>query len=107
MASLSTSQIDTLAIVERVATVPSLIGIAFIMATYLLCKDFNKPINRLVFFASIGNLGMNIATLISMNGLLSGQNSALCQIQAFLIQQYVFPLLDCDKQETLTFYIDS
>ena len=91
MASLDESQINTLAIVERVATVPSLIGIAFIMATYLLGKDFNSPINRLVYFASIGNLGMNIATLISMNGPLGGQNSVLCQIQAFLIQQYVLP----------------
>lgn len=94
MASLTASQMETLMIVERVSTVPSLVGIAFIVYTYWLCKEFDKPINRLVYFASFGNLGMNIATLISMNGPLSGQNSALCQLQAFLIQQYILPPLD-------------
>lgn len=106
MASLNASQMEALMIVERVSTVPSLIGIAFITYTYWLCKAFDKPINRLVYFASLGNLGMNIATLISVNGPLGGQKSALCQLQAFLIQQYILPSQD-QMEEALTAYIDS
>jgi len=106
MASLTASQMETLMIVERVSTVPSLIGIVFITYTYWLCKEFDKPINRLVYFASFGNLGMNIATLISMNGPLSGQKAALCQLQAFLVQQYILPSLN-QAEEALTPYIDS
>ena len=106
MASLNASQMETIMIVERVSTVPSLVGIVFILYTYWLCEEFDKPINRLVYFASFGNLGMNIATLISTNGPLSGQNSALCQLQAFLIQQYILPPLD-QTGEPLTPGVDS
>ncbi len=73
-------------IAERVVSVFSIIGIFFILITFYLLKSFNKPINRLVFYASFGNLGMNIACLISEAGLEAGPLSPLCQFQAFLIQ---------------------
>lgn len=85
-ATLTEDQTRTVVIVERVSSVLSLIGIFFILSTFLLSSSFNKPINRLVFFASWGNMGMNIATLISEDGPAAGANSPLCQFQAFLIQ---------------------
>ena len=56
--------------------------------TFILSSKFRKPVNRLIFYASWGNLLGNIATLISQDGVRAGQNSALCQVQAFLIQMY-------------------
>jgi hypothetical protein len=54
---------------------------------------FRKPINRLVFFASFGNLMANIATLISTSAIPRNPGeapSALCQFQGILIQWYAF-----------------
>jgi hypothetical protein len=75
-----------LEIAERVSSVLSVLGCFFVIATFISFKIFRKPINRLVFFATFGNLATNVATLISRSGILAGENSALCQFQAFIIQ---------------------
>ena len=54
---LTPEQNRAIVITERVSSVFSLVGIVFILATFLLSSSFNKPINRLVFFATFGNLG--------------------------------------------------
>jgi hypothetical protein len=74
---------------ERVCSVFSLLGTAFIITTFLSNKSFHKPINRLVFFAAWGNIMSSVATLISTSGIHLGSHSSLCQFQAFLIQWYV------------------
>lgn len=71
---------------ERVASVFSVIGAAFVIFTFLRDRRFRKAINRLVFFASWGNLFANVATLISREGIKIGADGPLCQFQAFLIQ---------------------
>ena len=71
---------------ERVASVFSVIGAAFIIFTFLFDSSFRKPINRLVFYASWGNLFANVATLISREGIKREIDGPLCQFQAFLIQ---------------------
>lgn len=83
---LTEAQVNALAITERVISVFSIIGIFFILFTFYFLKSFHKPINRLIFFASFGNLGMNIACLIAEDGISSEHNSGLCTFQAFLIQ---------------------
>ena len=85
-ASLTEGQTRALVIAERVTSFFSLVGIAFVLSTFAFSDRFRKPINRLIFFASFGNLGMNIATLVSENGPAAGQASNICQLQAFLIQ---------------------
>ena len=52
----------------------------------MLSPYFNKSINRQIFFASIANLCVNVASLISEDGPIAGQQSALCQFQAFVVQ---------------------
>ncbi|KAL8871371.1 MAG: hypothetical protein Q9174_002780 [Haloplaca sp. 1 TL-2023] len=89
MQGLTSSQVFALVITERVVSVVSIIGIFFILLTFYFLKSFNKPINRLIFLASFGNLGMNIACLISEDGLEAGVNAPLCQFQAFLIQMFL------------------
>lgn len=73
---------------ERVASVFSVIGAGFVIFTFLFDRRFRKPINRLVFYATWGNLFANVATLISREGIKIGVDGPLCQFQAFLIQWY-------------------
>ena len=80
------SQVNAMMVAERVTSIFSLLGILFILSTFLLGRGFDKPINRLFFYASFSNLGMNIAALIAEDGPSAGQNSSLCQFQAFAIQ---------------------
>lgn len=86
---LSTSQVTALVVTERVNSAISIAGILFILATFAFSPYFNKPINRLIFFASFGNIGSNIAALISDAGPIAGQSSATCQVQAFLVQMFL------------------
>ena len=88
MAETSESTQSTLiafSIVERVCSVFSLLGCVFIIGTFCMSKSFHKPINRLVFYASFGNLMTNVATLMART-YVGDTNSAGCQFQAFLIQ---------------------
>ncbi|KAL8982372.1 MAG: hypothetical protein Q9205_003091 [Flavoplaca limonia] len=71
-AQLTIGQSNVLMITERIVSVFSIFGIIFILVTFYFLSSFNKPINRLVFYASFGNLGMNIACLISENGIKAG-----------------------------------
>ncbi|KAI4104934.1 MAG: hypothetical protein L6R37_002977 [Teloschistes peruensis] len=87
--ALTEAQTQALSGTERAISVFSIIGILFIVLTYHFLKSFNKPINRLIFYASFGNLGMNVACLISEGGPAAGPNSSLCQFQAFLIQMFL------------------
>lgn len=87
--TLSASQTQALVATERVNSIISLLGIAFILLTYLFTPYFSKPINRLVFYATWGNLGSHIASLISEAGPDAGQTAPLCQFQAFLVQMWV------------------
>ncbi|KAI9763061.1 MAG: hypothetical protein M1840_000952 [Geoglossum simile] len=85
----SKEQLYSLEVTERVTSVFSLIGTSFIIATFLISSDYHKPINRLVFYASFGNIVTNIATLISRSSIHAGDSSPLCQLQAFLIQMFM------------------
>lgn len=71
--------------IERTCSALSLILCIFIISTFLLSEDFRKPITRLVFFASFGNLFTNVATLMART-FVDVPTSPGCQIQAFLIQ---------------------
>ncbi len=84
---LAASQIDVVSIIERTCSVFSLIGSVLVIATFSLSKAFHKPINRLVFYASFGNLMTNVATLMART-FINDVDSAGCQFQAFLVQMY-------------------
>ena len=83
---LTEPQTRAIVLTERVASVVSIVGIFFILGTYLFSSSFDKPINRLIFFATWGNLGATVAALISEDGPKAGKTSSLCQFQAFLVQ---------------------
>ncbi|KAH7116431.1 hypothetical protein EDB81DRAFT_248244 [Dactylonectria macrodidyma] len=75
--------------IERACSVPSVLGSLFIIVTFCLSSSFRKPINRMLFYASFGNMLSNAATLMSRS-YLHQPNSAGCQTQAFLIQTFTF-----------------
>ncbi|KAM7208812.1 hypothetical protein V8F20_000975 [Naviculisporaceae sp. PSN 640] len=79
---------DIISTVERSCSVFSLLGCIFIIGTFCLDKAFRKPINRLVFYASFGNLMTNVATLMARS-FIDTPGSAGCQFQAFMIQMFM------------------
>lgn len=83
--SLTQGQLDAISIIERVNSVLSLFGSLFIIVTFCFSKAFHKPINRLVFYATFGNMLTNVGTLMSRSHN-SEPDSIGCQFQAFLIQ---------------------
>lgn len=89
--SLSGQQLLAISVTERACSAVSLMGTAIIVTSFLYSSSFRKPINRLVFYASWGNMMTNVATLISQSGLNAGTHSFPCQLQAFLIQWSVHP----------------
>lgn len=88
VAKLTEQQYHDLEVTERVTSCLSVVGTSIIFFTFLYSPAFRKPINRLVFYASWGNLLCNVATLVAQTGIRAGPNSHLCQFQAFLIQMY-------------------
>lgn len=90
MGKLSEGQLDAVSVIERSCSVLSVLGCIFIIVTFCMSSAFHKPINRLVFYASFGNLMANVGTLMSL-AYLSSLNSFGCQFQAFLLQLCVNP----------------
>jgi len=84
---LAKMDVDVFTILERTTSVFSLLGSLFVITTFTFSKAFHKPINRLVFYATFGNLMTNVATLMARS-FISDTNSAGCQLQGFLIQMY-------------------
>ncbi|KKY26432.1 putative camp receptor-like protein [Phaeomoniella chlamydospora] len=84
---LSDAQLNSLETTERAGSVLSLLGTTFIIVTFLSSRAFHKPVNRLVFYASLGNVLANVGTMISRSGILVG--GGVCQFQGFLIQMFL------------------
>ncbi|KAH8161361.1 hypothetical protein CIB48_g6881 [Xylaria polymorpha] len=82
------SVLRAITVIERTGSVFSLIGCLFIIFTFLGSSAFRKPINRLMFYASFGNMLVNVGTLIA-RAYVDRQNSVGCQLQAFLIQEFL------------------
>ncbi|RGP80485.1 hypothetical protein FLONG3_1413 [Fusarium longipes] len=98
---LDKHHLDALSVIERVCSVFSLLGSIFIIGTFLSSKAFHKPINRLVFYASFGNMMTNVGTLMSRS-YINDSHSVGCQFQAFLIQMF----MPADAFWTLTMAIN-
>ncbi|KAK0739689.1 hypothetical protein B0T21DRAFT_410021 [Apiosordaria backusii] len=99
--------VDVFSIIERTCSVFSLLGSVLVIATFCASKAFHKPINRLVFYASFGNLMTNAATLMARSFVMEPR-SAGCQFQGFLIQMFMpadtFWTLAMAVNVYLTFY---
>ena len=74
---------------ERVGASLSLVGVVLIFITYAAFKRLRTVPNTFILFASIANVGASIACLIGYAGLTAGDQSPLCQVQAFLLEMLV------------------
>lgn len=85
---LNSDQLLAVTVSERTMSVMSLMGSLFILGTFTRWQYFRKPINRLVFYASFGNIMANVATMISTSALPSSPDvlSPLCEFQGILVQ---------------------
>lgn len=83
---LSHHQLQVLTLVERSASILSVIGIATIVGTFSLSRQFRNPIQRIVFINAFYNIFDVTATFISLSGPEAGNSSRLCQFQGFLMQ---------------------
>nr|CEG04364.1 unnamed protein product [Fusarium clavum] len=86
---VSSTSASAISAIERTCSIPSLLGSLFIIITFCSSKLFHKPISRMLFYASFGNMMSNVATLMSQD-YTKQPNSAGCQTQAFLIETFMF-----------------
>ncbi|KAH3950238.1 hypothetical protein HBH98_021900 [Parastagonospora nodorum] len=88
---LTPPQLRAIEICTRTMSVLSLLGSCYIISSFLYFAFYRKPINRLVFYATWGNILANVATLISTSGIpTDGQSlNALCEFQGVLIQWFL------------------
>ncbi|KAF2105481.1 hypothetical protein BDV96DRAFT_509281 [Lophiotrema nucula] len=92
MGALSAREMLALQVSERTMSALSIIGSSFILFTFLRWQYFRKPINRLVFYASFGNILTNVATLIATSAIPQGPTSrpsGLCEFQGIIIQWFM------------------
>ena len=85
---LTLSDIKLITIIQQVCSVMSLVGCIFIISTFLLCDAFNKPINRLVFYASFENIMASICFIMA-DSFIDNPDGAGCQTQGFILHTYV------------------
>ncbi|KAK0738059.1 hypothetical protein B0T18DRAFT_333868 [Schizothecium vesticola] len=87
--SLTQQDLDNVVTIERVGSVFSLLGCLFVLVTFSCSSAFRqRAINRMVFFATFGNMLTNIATLMTRS-YTSDVDSFGCQLQGFLIQVFM------------------
>jgi hypothetical protein len=88
---LMEDQLNAIRICTRTMSVLSLLGSCYIISTFICFPIYRKLINRLVFYATWGNIMANVATLISTSGIPKDptQLSPLCEFQAVLIQWFM------------------
>ena len=103
MSSLTARDLSNVVTIERVGSVFSLLGCLFVLVTFSCSGAFRqRAINRMVFFATFGNMLTNIATLMTRS-YTQDVDSFGCQLQGFLIQVYGI-LLPCSFPPGTTAY---
>lgn len=90
--SLTVEQRSALQAVERVGASLSLVGVCLIFFTFAAFRRLRTVPNTFILFASIANVGASTACLIGYDGLNAGYDSALCQVQGFLLEMSVTPI---------------
>ncbi|GAB1318055.1 Cyclic AMP receptor 1 [Madurella fahalii] len=89
MRGLSAEDAASVIAIERACSAISLMGCIFVLVTFAVSDAFRqRAINRMVFYATFGNMLTNVATLMTTSYTHS-VDSFGCQLQAFLIQVFM------------------
>ncbi|KAJ6780412.1 hypothetical protein PWT90_02299 [Aphanocladium album] len=86
---LTAEKIATLVAIERTGASMSMIAISMIALSYLVYPKLRTTPNTFLLFASIANAGASIASMIGYDGLMQGDESSLCQGQAFIFEWFM------------------
>jgi hypothetical protein len=70
----------------RTCSAISLGACAFTLSTFLGSNLFQTPINRLLFYATFGNVMANVGEMVGMAGIRGGPQSAACRFQGLMLQ---------------------
>jgi len=84
--SLSPDHINVLITIERVGAGCSMVAIVLLLLSFTLFKKLRTTPNLFIVFASIANAGASVASMIGYDGLQAGEDSSLCQAQAFIFE---------------------
>jgi hypothetical protein len=84
--AFSPQEIDVLITIERVGAGCSMVAITLLMLSYWAFKKLRTTPNLFLLFASMANAGASVASMIGYDGLERGEDSTLCQAQAFIFE---------------------
>ncbi|KAI1065395.1 hypothetical protein LB507_001104 [Fusarium sp. FIESC RH6] len=87
--SLSPDHINVLITIERVGAGCSMVAIVLLLLSFTLFKKLRTTPNLFIVFASIANAGASVASMIGYDGLQAGEDSSLCQAQAFIFEWFM------------------
>ncbi|KAK0735950.1 hypothetical protein B0T21DRAFT_383653 [Apiosordaria backusii] len=89
MRGLTEAEADHIIAIEQSCSAISLLGCLFVLVTFSVSDAFRqRAVNRMVFYATFGNMLTNVATLMSRT-YVGDVNSFGCQLQGFLIQVFM------------------
>ncbi|EKG10008.1 hypothetical protein MPH_12882 [Macrophomina phaseolina MS6] len=75
--------------IARATSILSIACIIFTITTFAAFPYFRKPINRLIIYASFGNMLCNVATIINISAIPGhGGTVGLCRFQGFFMQTF-------------------
>lgn len=87
--TITAEDTESVVVIERVCSILSLLGGLFVIISFSVSDAFRqRAINRMVFFATFGNILTNVATLMTTS-FTESTNSFGCQLQGFLIQVFM------------------
>ncbi|KAK3949625.1 hypothetical protein QBC32DRAFT_219279 [Pseudoneurospora amorphoporcata] len=87
--SITAEDTESIVVIERVCSILSLLGGLFVIISFSVSEAFRqRAINRMVFFATFGNMLTNVATLMTTS-FTDTTDSFGCQLQGFLIQVFM------------------
>ncbi|KAM4054502.1 7 transmembrane receptor (secretin family) domain-containing protein [Hirsutella rhossiliensis] len=87
--SLTPDEIKTLITIERTGAGLSMVAIALTLLSFVVFKKLRTTPNLFLVFASVANAGASVASMMGYDGLRQGQDSALCQAQAFIFEWFM------------------
>lgn len=71
---------------ERAGAALSIFGLLWIFIAFATFKRLRTVPNTFIVFASFANLGASVACVIGYSGVDAGEESPLCQAQAFMFE---------------------
>lgn len=82
-------QLHIIVYLERIGGSISLVAVFLIFFAYALVPRTRNVQNTFIVFASVSNIGASVASIIALDGLQAGKETALCQAQSFLFEMWV------------------